>query len=94
MCEQGNDLITEVKLDLFTAILGGQLKTPTHSGDVVLTIPAGTQPSQKFRLAGRGMPLIKHPGQFGDLFVKVAVTIPKQLTPHQRELFEKLRDLR
>lgn len=90
--QQGSDLQTEVSIDLLSAVLGGQVKVPTPGGEVVLTIPTGTQPGQKFRLAGRGMPLLKSPSQFGDLYARVSVQIPKQLSPQQRALFEKLRD--
>lgn len=89
----GSDLTTDVTIDLPTAVLGGQVKVPTPGGEVVLTIPAGTQPGQKFRLAGRGMPLLKQPSQHGDLFARVKVHIPKQLNSQQRALFEKIRDL-
>lgn len=89
---QGEDLTTEMTIDLFTAILGGSVKVFTFAGDVTLTIPAGTQPGTAFRLAGRGMPILKS-GKFGDLFVKVKVELPKNLTREQQELFEKLRKL-
>jgi len=87
----GQDLTTDVKLDLYTAILGGTLKVTTLSGDVTLTIPAGTQPGQLFRLAGKGMPELRSPNTFGNLYVRVKVELPRHLTASQRDLFEKLR---
>jgi curved DNA-binding protein len=87
----GNDLKTEASIDLFTAVLGGQINVPTPGGDVLLTIPAGTQASQTFRLAGRGMPHLKDSKAFGDLFVRVKVQIPRQLTDRQRKMFEDIR---
>ena len=87
----GQDLTTEVKVDLYTAILGGTVKVTTLSGDVNLSIPAGTQPGQTFRLAGKGMPALRSPSTFGNLFVRVKVEIPKTLTASQRETFEKLK---
>jgi curved DNA-binding protein len=90
----GSDLTTEFSTDLYTAVLGGTAKVQTPAGEVVLTIPAGTQPGQSFRLAGRGMPKLREPSQFGDLFAHVKVQIPKQLTPQQRSLFEQLAKLR
>ncbi len=87
-----NDLYTEISIDLYTAVLGGQVRVPTLSGEVMLTIPPGTQPGQKFRLAGRGMPKLRAPHTFGDLYVTVKVQIPRQLNQTQRELFEKLRN--
>ncbi|MHC1740220.1 MAG: DnaJ C-terminal domain-containing protein [Anaerolineaceae bacterium] len=87
----GHDLTTEIKLDLYTAILGGTLKVPTLSGDVNLTIPAGTQPGQLIRLAGKGMPELRQPNTFGNLYVRIKVELPKNLTSAQKELFEKLK---
>lgn len=88
---KGDDLYTEASLDLYTAVLGGQVNVSTPAGEVRLTIPAGTQPGQTFRLAGRGMPKIRSPQQHGDLYVRVKVYLPRQLTPEQRRLFEQLR---
>ena len=87
----GSDLTTEVKIDLFTAVLGGTVTVPTLSGNVSLTIPPGTQPGQKFRLSGRGMPILKSANSFGNLYAQVKVEIPKKLTDDQRRLFEEMR---
>jgi len=57
-------------------------------GKVHLKIPAGTQPDQVFRIAGRGMPQSKSPHSKGDLFVKVKVNIPRNLTAEQKSLLE------
>jgi curved DNA-binding protein len=84
----GNDLHTQVTIDAFKAILGGEVEVKTLAGKVVLTIPPGTQPEQVFRLAGRGMPLLKEPGVKGDLFVLVKVQIPKGLDARQKSLLE------
>jgi curved DNA-binding protein len=89
---EGDDLITEVTTDLYTAVLGGQVTVPTPAGNVMLTIPAGTQPGQTFRLAKRGMPKLRNPQEHGDLFARVKVRIPRNLTEEQRKLFEQLRD--
>lgn len=86
-----DDLYTEVTIDLYTAVLGGQVTVPTLGGDVILTIPPGTQPGQIFRLSGRGMPNLRNPQKHGDLYVKVKVELPRHLTPQQRALFEQLR---
>jgi len=87
---KGDDLYTDVPVDLYTAVLGGEVKVPTLSGDVVLTIPAGTQPGQKIRLSGRGMPKLRNTNQHGDLFASINVNIPRSLTPRQKELFQEL----
>ncbi len=87
-----NDLYTDVNVDLYTAVLGGQAKVPTMTGEVMLKIPAGTQPGQKIRLSGRGMPHLRSPQTFGDLYAVIKVQLPRQLNAEQRSLFEKLRD--
>ena len=84
----GNDLRTTATVDVFTAILGGEAEVETMEGKVKLNIPAGTQPEQVFRLAGRGMTHLKDPKQKGDLFVKIKVQIPKYLSSKQRELLD------
>lgn len=84
----GDDLHTHVTIDVFKAMLGGEVEVKTLSGKVVLSIPAGTQPEQAFRVAGRGMPVLKR-SQAGDLYVHVKVQIPKQLNDKQKSLLEK-----
>ena len=91
---RGDDLYTEVTVDLYTAVLGGEVRVPTPAGDVMLTIPPGTQPGQTFRLRGRGMPKLGHPDQHGDLYVQVKVALPRHLSPQERKLFEQLAALR
>jgi len=82
----GDDLHTHITIDVFKAILGGEVEIRTLSGKVVLTIPAGTQPEQVFRVAGRGMPVLKRPQITGDLYVHLKVQIPRQLNAKQRSL--------
>ena len=85
---RGNDLHTTATVNVFTAILGGEADVETLSGKVKLNIPAGTQPEQVFRLAGRGMPSLKNKDEKGDLYVRLKVQVPKYLSPKQRELLE------
>jgi len=87
---RGNDLYMDVPIDIYAAVLGNQVSVTTPGGEVLLTIPAGTQPGQTFRLAGRGMPHLRSPQQHGDLFARVKVSIPRNLTEQQRKLFEQL----
>lgn len=88
---QGDDIHTETAINLTTAVLGGEVTVTTPSGNVLLKIPAGTQPGQLFRLTGKGMPILRQPGMHGNLMVRVKVQIPKNLTAEQRRLFEQLR---
>lgn len=85
---RGNDLHTTATVNVFTAILGGEAEVETLSGKIKLNVPAGTQPEQVFRLAGRGMPSVKTADEKGDLYVRLKVQIPKYLSPKQRELLE------
>lgn len=88
---RGNDLYATVTTDLYTLVLGGEIRVPTMTGQVALTVPPGTQNGRTFRLTGQGMPELRQSNQRGDLFAKVEVRLPTQLTPRQRELFEQLR---
>jgi curved DNA-binding protein len=90
----GDDLHMQVDIDLYTAVLGGEIEVATPGGRVVLTIPAGSQPGQTFRLKGRGMPGLQSPPHQGDLFAHLQVNLPRSLKPEERELFEKLASLR
>jgi curved DNA-binding protein len=85
---EGSNLTTISTVSIFTLLLGGDADVETPTGKVKLNIPAGTQPEQVFRLAGRGMPHLKDPKTRGDLYVKLKVQVPKYLSSKQRELIE------
>jgi len=91
---KGNDLHTTAKVSVFTAILGGEAEVETMTGKVKLSIPAGTQPEQVFRVAGRGMPQLKSSNTKGDLYVRLKVEIPRYLSSKQRELLEEASKLK
>jgi curved DNA-binding protein len=91
---KGDNLHTTVQADLDTMVLGGQVRVPTMTGDVVLTIPEGTQNGRTFRLRGKGMPHLRQPERHGDLYAKVEARLPTRLTDQQRELFQELRRLK
>lgn len=86
-----NDLHVTVTVDLYTAVLGGEVRVPTMTGEVTLKIPAGSQNGQSIRLRGKGMPRLGKTGEYGDLYAKLEVRLPTKLTPRQQELFEQLR---
>jgi curved DNA-binding protein len=84
----GPDVLTTVIVTPWEAALGAKLDVPTLDGFVKMTLPPGTQGGQRFRLRGKGMPVER--GERGSLYVTVQVTVPKALTPEERELFQQL----
>ncbi len=86
----GFDLRARTRVPLTTALLGGKVAVPTASGKAMLTVPPGTQPGDVLRMAGLGVP--RASGAAGDELVAIEVDFPKDLTPEQRSLVEKLRD--
>lgn len=86
----GDDLYTAVSLDLYTAILGGEVTIDTLDGKVKLKVKPETQNDTKVRLKGKGYPIYKKEGQFGDLIVTYHIKIPTNLTEQQKELFRQI----
>ena len=86
----GNDLYATVEIDLYTAVLGGEVTLDTLSGKVKLKVSEETQNGTKIRLKGKGFPVYKNEGQFGDLYITYSVKIPVNLTQKQKELFREL----
>ncbi|RLC92026.1 MAG: J domain-containing protein [Chloroflexi bacterium] len=91
---EGDNLRCKVDVDLYTAVLGGQVRVPTLNGDVALKIPPGTNSGKTFRLRGKGMPNPRNPKRRGDLLVTVQVQIPQRLSARERELFKELAHIR
>jgi curved DNA-binding protein len=91
---RGDNLHQDLTVDLYTAVLGGEVQLQTFQGPVLLRIPPGSQPGQTFRLRGRGMPKLRDPKEHGDLFARLQVTLPANLTDQERALFEQLAGLR
>src|SRR5690606_26039727 len=89
-----NHLYTTVDLDLYTALLGGELTVDTFNGKVKLSIKPETQNGAKVKLKGKGFPKYKKDGQFGDLFITYKVKTPTQLTDKEKALFTELSKLR
>lgn len=88
-----NDIILDISINIPQAVLGDKIMIPTVEGDVELIIPPGTQTGKVFRLRGKGAPRLRTDGTSagkGDQLVYITVEIPSQLTPEQRELFERL----
>lgn len=90
----GANLINNVPLDLYQAVLGADLPVDTLNGKVKIKIPPGTQPGETIRLKGKGLPVYKRKGERGDLLLKTQISIPKNLSAKEKELFTQLSKLR
>ena len=86
----GNNLYASVGLDLYTAVLGGEVTIETLNGKVKIKVKPETQNGTKIKLKGKGFPVYKNEGQFGDLFVTYSIKIPTNLTDKQKKLFNEL----
>jgi len=86
----GNDIYLKEDLDLYKAVLGGEIIIETLSGKIKLPVKAETQNGSVVRLKGKGFPVYKKDGQFGDLYVTFDIKIPTNLTERQKELFAEL----
>lgn len=90
----GDKLYQTVDLDLYTALLGGELFVDTLNGKVKLKVKPETQNGSKVKLKGKGMPIYKKEGQFGDLYITYNITTPINLTNKEKKLFTELAKLR
>lgn len=91
---EGDDLRTTRVIDLYTAVLGGDVFIQTLDGGTVkVTLPPGTQHEKTIRLKGKGMPRYANPVMHGDLYVKFNVEIPSNLSPKAKDLFGQLAEL-
>ncbi len=86
----GNNLYTTIPLDLYTAVLGGEITIETLTGKVKVKIKPETQNSTKIKLKGKGLPVYKKENEWGDLFVSFHILIPENLTEKQIALFQEL----
>lgn len=93
--KRNNDnLYTTVNLDLYKAILGGELMVNTFDGKVKLIIKPETKNGTQVKLTGKGFPKYKNEGQFGDLYITFNITLPTNLSVREKELFYELAKLR
>ncbi|HZV70459.1 MAG TPA: J domain-containing protein [Saprospiraceae bacterium] len=91
---EGPDLYTNIDLDIYTAVLGGDLMVETIDGKVKLKVKPETQSETKVKLKGKGFPVYKKEGQFGDMYVTYKIKIPTNLSAKEIELFNELSKLR
>ncbi len=90
----GDDLNLDLKVPLYTAVLGGTIQVPTLDAPVTLRIQPGTQSGQSIRLRGKGLPRMREEDIYGDLYARILIQVPTDLSKEELALFEKLRDLR
>lgn len=88
----GDNLQSQISIDLYTAVLGGDVQVKTLDGSVNLKVKPGTQNGATVRLKGKGFPVYKKDGAYGDLLVTYSVKIPENLTEQQKNLFEQLKN--
>jgi curved DNA-binding protein len=91
---EGDNLFSTVDLDLYKAVLGGELMVDTFDGKVKLKVSPGTQNGTRVKLKGKGFPVYKKEGQFGDLFITYNIVLPTDLSDKEKELFTELSKLR
>jgi molecular chaperone DnaJ len=86
----GNDIIYQLPISLFDAVLGKEVEVPTLEGKISLKIPPGTDSGTKLRIKERGLP--DRNGRRGDMFVQIKITVPKNLSEEEKRAFEKLKE--
>lgn len=92
---KGDDLTTDVPVDLYTALLGGEIAVKTPNGkSLMLKIPAETQNGRTFRLVNKGMPKLNEPNAYGTLYARAKIMLPEKLSEQETKLFEELKALR
>lgn len=90
---KGDNLYKQIEIDLYTAVLGGEIMIDTLTGKVKFPVQQNTQQDTTVRLRGKGFPIYKKDGQFGDLYVTVKVKLPEKLSDKEKELFTELSNL-
>ena len=90
---KGDDLYVDLPVSIYDLILGGEVRVPTMTGDVTMTVPAGTQSNKLLRLTGKGMPHSKGGGS-GDQYVRLIGTVPQNLSEKELKLYRELATLR
>lgn len=91
---RGDDIYQKVPIDLYTAVLGGELTAQTLNGKIRVNIPPETPNGKIFRLAGRGLPRFNKPGKRGDYYLRTEIQIPENLSSKEKQLFKKLAEER
>ncbi|WP_216690392.1 DnaJ C-terminal domain-containing protein [Hymenobacter siberiensis] len=90
----GDDLTQDVPVSMYKALLGGEQTVETLSGSVKIKLKPETANGTRLRLRGKGFPVYKKDGEFGDLYLRLTLTLPQNLTEPEKELIQQLADLR
>ena len=90
----GDDLTQDVPVSIYTALLGGEQAVDTLGGSVKINLKPETPNGTRLRLRGKGFPIYKKEGQFGDLYLRLTLTLPQNLTEKEKELIQQLAALR
>jgi DnaJ-class molecular chaperone len=91
---KGDDIHVDVNVSIYDLVLGGEVKVPTMTGEVTMTIPPGTQNQQFLRLTGKGMPHLNGSPGNGDQYVRLIGMLPQNLNDREYSLFRELANLR
>ena len=90
----GDDLKADLEIDFYTAALGGEVRVKTLAGEIMLKIPPQTQGGRSFRLKGKGMPVLKQTGKFGDFYAKTTIVLPDKMTDKELSALQQLQENR
>lgn len=88
----GDDLKTNVEIDFYTAVLGGEARVKTMAGEILLKIPPKTQTGKTFRLRDKGMPVMNQSGKYGDLYAKISIVLPEKISDKEIELLKEAKN--
>ncbi|NQD70030.1 J domain-containing protein [Sphingobacterium shayense] len=91
---KGDDLHTDIPIDIYTMLLGGEIVVDSFAGKVKVKVKPETQNGTVVRLKGKGFPIYKKTGQFGDLYIKLQVKLPNGLTEEEKKLFKQLAEIK
>ena len=93
LIRKGDDIVSQYAMSFAEAALGAKVSIETIEGEVIMKIPAGTQPGEVFRIKGKGIPHLQRYGR-GDHLVSVTLAVPKKLSSEEKHHIEALRDLK
>ncbi|MCF6184442.1 MAG: J domain-containing protein [Bacteroidales bacterium] len=90
---KGDDIIQKTEIDVYTAVLGGEISVKTLNGNIKIVIPENFSYKKKLRLKGYGMPIYDKPGKYGDLYLDLKYKLPEQISEEEKRLLVKLKNL-